>query len=435
MTDWYARAVELTKVGDYERALPYAERAVSADPDRARNWCILAHALEELARPGEGLTAAERALSLDPDSEWAHRLRSIALRNLGRRTEALEAAHESAKRVPDQFRVWINFAGTAKALGSLDDARRAAERAVQLAPDHPHSWIMLSFVCVDEHWDEAADAATRALELAPDDSGALNNLGWAWFKQGRFLEARELFDRGIAIAPQKTRLLFNRAILTGYIDGLEAGSAEFARALAHELALVERRLSENLTNASAHAAHARLLRALGGQLDAALESARHAVSLDPRSAAAWDELSEVSASAGRWQLARYASRRAVDADASAPERWLMTGQIAQHSGHPDEATQWARRVISDAPDSVWLLWARALLAFIEQDFETARARATADLERTGERCCTRVFVAECCIARGDLAGAREELHRSRLRTPSCNCYRRMHVEARLGNGA
>lgn len=424
----YKRATELNKIGKWEAALPFAERAVADNRQWPNNWCLLGWTLHGLGRYRESLAAAEEALKLAPDSEWAHRTRSRALGQLGRRTEALKAAREAVRQAPNEWRAWAHVAATAYALGYPADAREAAERAVELGHDVASPWVTLSYVCLEMDWEAAATAALRALSLAPEHTVALNNLGCARLLQKRYAEARDIFDRGIAISPGYTRLAFNRALATAHIDGLEAGSAEFARAETLSLALADKQLRENPANVRAHMTRARLIRMRDGDHVASFEAARRAVGLDPHSAAAWSSLADVAKSLDRWRLARYAARRAVHAEPSAPGRWLYAAFTAQYAGLPDEARRWARRVVEEAPESSRFLYASALLAQLDGDPEAARDLALEYIERYGDICCSRMFVLSCSLELGDTAGARDALDRAEHLLPRCHCHARTRWE-------
>jgi tetratricopeptide (TPR) repeat protein len=427
----YKRANELGKLGMWEQALPFAERAVSDDRLRADNWCLLGWTLNGLGRDRDSLAAAEEALKLDPDSEWAHRTRSRALAQLGRRTEAMAAAREAVQQAPNEWRGWSVLAQTARGLGYPADARQAAERAVELAPDQVSPWVTLSYVCLDGDWEDAAAAALRALRLEPEDSSALNNLGWARVLQGRYSEARDIFDRGIAIRPENTTLVINRAIASVYVDGLEAGAAEYARAQTHALSLADKRLRDDPANVAAHVTRAGLLRNRDGDYAGSFEAARRAVALDPRSARAWGSLAEAAKSLERWSLARYAVRRAVEAEPSAPGRWSTAAFTAYYAGVPDEARGWAGRVVDEAPESNHFIYASALLALLDGDPARARDLGLHEIDRHGEDCSVRVFVGNCCLALGDTAGARDALERAEHWRPNCHCHRRTRLERLL----
>jgi tetratricopeptide (TPR) repeat protein len=426
----YKRAYELNNIGKWEQALPFAERAVADKRRRPNNWCLLGWTLHGLGRYRESLAAAEEALKLSPDSEWAHRTRARALEQLGRRTEALAAAREAVRQSPNGWRPLSQFAETALKLGYPSDARGAAERAAELAPNEASPWVTLSYVCLDDDWEEAEAAALRALRLEPENAAALNNLAWARLRQGRYSEARDIFDRGIAIRPEHTKLAFNRAIATIHLEGLEIGAAEYARAETLALSLADKSLRNNPANVVALITRAAMLRLRDGDHVASFEAARRAVALDPRSAMAWGSLAEAAKSLDRWSLARYAARRAVQAEPSAPGRWSEAAFTAYYAGVPEEARHWARRVIEEAPESPTVTYTAALQALLDGEPARARDLSLEYLERYGENCSVRVFVGTCCFEAGDPAGAREALDRSEHWRPNCHCHRRTRL-ARL----
>ncbi|HLX32970.1 MAG TPA: tetratricopeptide repeat protein [Gaiellaceae bacterium] len=431
--DLYTLAEELNNLGDHERALPLAERAVSEDPQAWRNWCNLARALNGLFRHAEALRATERALALEPQAEWAYRQRAVALGGLGRRSEALAAVRESVRISPNESRTWAHLANVAAQLGYESEARQAAERAVALNPTFAGHWVTLSFVCLEVDWDEAQRACERALQLEPDNRMALNNLGWVLLTRGAAQEARDLFDRAIRIAPGQTKWLYNRALATGLLEGREAGTAEYRRASELGLAHAERRIADNPRNAVAHAHRATLLRHLGTDPNVVLESMRRAVALDPHLAAGWGGLTETAAAAGRWQLARYSARRAIAADPSTPGRWTNAAEVAFHAGRPAEAASWANRVVAEAPDSRAYLEAKRLLHDINGEVEEALAVAREDLSLSPLSCCRNVAVAACHIALKDEQSAHEALEQAELSRPGCGCFRRQRVQRLLGN--
>ncbi|HEY3549533.1 MAG TPA: tetratricopeptide repeat protein [Gaiellaceae bacterium] len=293
--------------------------------------------------------------------------------------------------------------------------------------------MTLSFVCLDVDWDEAERACEQALRLEPETTVALNNLGWVRLAQGRPQEARELFERAIRIAPGDTKWLFNRAIATGFIEGREAGAAEYRGVQELLLAQTERRIVEKPHNAIVHAHRAHTLRELGADPGVVLESATRAVSLDPHLALGWAALGEATGAAGRWRLARYAARRAIEADPSTPGRWVNAAEIALHAGRPIEATSWANRVATEAPDSRSFLEAKGILSVVNGDVEEALALAREDLNRSPLNCCRHVRVAACSLELGEELAAREALEQAELVRPACGCFRRQRVQGVLRN--
>jgi Flp pilus assembly protein TadD len=53
-------------------------------------------------------------------------------------------------------------------------------------------------------WKEAVYRFERAIELDPTYGGAWNNLGIAYEQMGRFLEARNAYEKALALEPNNT---------------------------------------------------------------------------------------------------------------------------------------------------------------------------------------------------------------------------------------
>jgi Flp pilus assembly protein TadD len=64
----------------------------------------------------------------------------------------------------------------------------------------------------------AASAFEEAVATNPEDAESLNNLGQVLVRQGRLEEALPLFDRAVALSPQKWAFRFNQGRARGLVD-------------------------------------------------------------------------------------------------------------------------------------------------------------------------------------------------------------------------
>ena len=120
----------LMSIGDYEGALPVAERLIELDPTHEHAYLVLAGALFALNRPGEGFDALERLLGCDD-------VKTLAL-------------------------------GAEIACGenNIDLALKLVAKAVAIAPDDPDVWEVQA--AIDGHrtrFDDAWAAALKASQL------------------------------------------------------------------------------------------------------------------------------------------------------------------------------------------------------------------------------------------------------------------------------
>jgi tetratricopeptide (TPR) repeat protein len=165
----------------------------------------LAHASAcmELQRVEDAHAAIERALAIAPDWEAVHfELGKLWLRSDD--TARAAAAFAEAGRLMPSFAA--AFANLGAALGELErheEALGALKQALRFDPfGHP---ILNNIGAVARdlgRLDEAETAFRQALTHAPRFVFAHYNLGHTYFLQGRFADARDAYEAGLAADPQ-----------------------------------------------------------------------------------------------------------------------------------------------------------------------------------------------------------------------------------------
>jgi tetratricopeptide (TPR) repeat protein len=185
-----ARASALCDIGRYEDALPFAQRAVAADPADPEPHCVLASALYHLDRYADALQAAERAIGQDPNQEWPHRIRALSLLGSKKKRAALQAAREAVRLGPDLAETHHVLVQTLLANHRLKEAKREAEECLALRPDSALGHNAVAIVMLHaKKWRLSEEASLRALAIDPESSVARHNLGIAVSRQrGRTLE-------------------------------------------------------------------------------------------------------------------------------------------------------------------------------------------------------------------------------------------------------
>jgi tetratricopeptide (TPR) repeat protein len=140
------------------------------------------------------------------------------------------------------------YANSTPTLALAERARQAGEMAVSLAPNRPEAYLALGtyerLVSQNQNraleqfenglrvapgdafllrgtalteqglgrWDAAVEHLRRAERLDPRSVGNLRTLGDVFLRLRRYLEAREVFDRGLALAPANLSMIENKAI-------------------------------------------------------------------------------------------------------------------------------------------------------------------------------------------------------------------------------
>ena len=158
----YSQGLAQLSRDDYQRALPFFERAVEADPNYAEAWYQAGYCFGAL----------------------------------GRHTEALRASRQAAKLRPEWSATYINIGVSSYALGSYKDAADAYRQALRIEENDAETRFLLGTALGQlNRTDEEILEYRRTLTLKPDHSQAIEKLGLALFKVKRYGEAATMFEQ------------------------------------------------------------------------------------------------------------------------------------------------------------------------------------------------------------------------------------------------
>lgn len=158
----YSQGLAQLSRDDYQRALPFFERAVEADPNYAEAWYQAGYCFGAL----------------------------------GRHTEALRASRQAAKLRPEWSATYINIGVSSYALGSYKDAADAYRQALRIEENDAETRFLLGTALGKlNRTDEEILEYRRTLTLKPDHSQAIEKLGLALFKVKRYGEAATMFEQ------------------------------------------------------------------------------------------------------------------------------------------------------------------------------------------------------------------------------------------------
>ena len=154
-------AFGLMRRGQFTGAIPYLERALTADPANTRAYGNLATALCRSGRVDEGLEMrrrlyagllqeADEALTKDPTTAWAIRQRARMLLADKRsfNDEARELARRACEVDPENPSSWSVMTLAELSVGDLEQALRAAETEARLEPDSPQGLEQFADIAV-----------------------------------------------------------------------------------------------------------------------------------------------------------------------------------------------------------------------------------------------------------------------------------------------
>ncbi|MCA9182871.1 MAG: tetratricopeptide repeat protein, partial [Planctomycetales bacterium] len=217
-------------------AIPYLERAISHGPAVAQYHVNLGSAYSRLKQLDVAASCYRRALELEPNDMDAHRnlgsvlskqslfaeavphlqhVVTIAPNNRDARLSlavALQKSGQDEASIPHYEQILAVDPANRRAMVGLAQAllqreepeERAAElweKLVESNPDNPAYLNNLATVRKGlKQYEASEEVSRRALGLSANYLPALCNLGIALSCQGRFEEARELFEKALEIA-------------------------------------------------------------------------------------------------------------------------------------------------------------------------------------------------------------------------------------------
>ena len=238
----------LAQLRDFERARPYAARAVEFAPDDAEyaqhygvilNACgdhvaaireltksvrlssrlpetyqQLAFASSQLGNAAFAADLAVFASRIDPDNEARQLAAAHYLSQAARLEDAVATLRANQSRIPPAASVLRTLSGLLGQLARFEEALQDIDDAIQLEPTtaefHLHrSWLLSQL----QRWDEALGSALHAMELEPDSRTARRHAVTVLVESGEIEEAVRHGGALLAMAPDEPEYLSCMAYL------------------------------------------------------------------------------------------------------------------------------------------------------------------------------------------------------------------------------
>jgi tetratricopeptide (TPR) repeat protein len=156
----------------------------------------------EAGRIPDAIAALQRAVASNPRYADAYFRLGIALEKQGNTNGAIVAYDRATEILPSLTEAWFRAGALVYALGHRDEAIGCFRRAAATGGKSSFgrlgkAWALLA----EDRNQEAEQVLRRTLALDPGNAMAYDMLGNLLSEFGRFDEARECFERAIAIAP------------------------------------------------------------------------------------------------------------------------------------------------------------------------------------------------------------------------------------------
>jgi len=188
-----------------------AKRDTHYDAGSAFVQMNLADALARKGQSDEAMVHYEEAIQLQPNYADAYYNRGNVLFAKGHIDEAIADWEKTLQIQPNDADAYTGLGNALLRKASLREAIANYEKALALAPEDPHSRINIAWVLATasdasiRDGAKAVEFARKAVELSnTEDPKFLRALAAAYAEAGRFSEAIEAAQRGIAIATRQS---------------------------------------------------------------------------------------------------------------------------------------------------------------------------------------------------------------------------------------
>ena len=210
----YAQGLAQLSRDDYARALPYFEKAADTDPNYAEAWYQAGYCYGVLNRHADSLRASKQAAKLRPD--WSAAFVNIGASSfaLGQYKEAVDAYRQAIK-LDDNAETQYSLGLSYNKLGRTDEEILAYRRAVAMKPDHSNAIEKLGVALFKNGRYADAVAQFEQLKTYKPDAKTYNYAGECYFELGRSEESIEAFNNALSYNPdlEKARYNLGRAYL------------------------------------------------------------------------------------------------------------------------------------------------------------------------------------------------------------------------------
>ena len=185
----------------WNEAVPHFERSLEVRPDYPEARLNLGIALADLAKPDAAIQQFRRVLQLNPQHDEANYHLGDVLINQGRTAEAISYFLQALQTNPDYPEAHFDLGFALARQERWADATAHYEQALHQKLDESDAqYITGVALAAHHHWDQAIPLYEQVLRARPDLASAHYRLAIALASQGRPVEARQHFQRALALA-------------------------------------------------------------------------------------------------------------------------------------------------------------------------------------------------------------------------------------------
>jgi len=190
-------------IDSIKTAIQMYTKAVNLDQSVFSVWEQLLYLLNQTRDYSRMLNTAKGLTDIFPVLSSAYYWVALSYNKTNNPAEALKnckSGLEMARRSPvNQYKLQIEMGNAYALSGDMENCESAFNTAIQLNPNV--EWAYYSFALAQSRikpgTPKANEMADKALSIAPDNMEALSAKGFVLMKAGKYLEAKEYYDKAI----------------------------------------------------------------------------------------------------------------------------------------------------------------------------------------------------------------------------------------------
>lgn len=231
----YEYGKALIELGRIDEALSAAERMLDVDASDARGFALKAAALVAEEQASVAIPVALAGLDLNPSFSALYATLSRAYIDTQRWPDGLEAGERGLAINPDDAELIRAYAYALQSVGAYDEAADHLERAIELRPSYlPAHFELAGLYLARDRDQQAIDLYDRILAIDSRNARAMLRLCLAYRKVGQFARALGFCEDAVANDSSDAEALFHLGLLyyreRRFVDSREI----FQRCLDHD---------------------------------------------------------------------------------------------------------------------------------------------------------------------------------------------------------
>lgn len=225
--EWHKKGQELYKLGKYQDAITYYDKATETDPEYYV-ICLMSKglALKKLGRYKEAIACCDKLLNVSQNNAPAWFCKGTALFDMGRADEALLCYDKVISLEAKTPMIWYSKAYALYSLGRFDEALQCVEEEIKLKPDSSYAQELKQKILKRETGKE-----TVFSEVTKSDAEEWYKKGYALYKQGKHQKAISCYDKALEINPSDAEFWLQRGIALDFLGKDEEALISFDKAL------------------------------------------------------------------------------------------------------------------------------------------------------------------------------------------------------------